>query len=150
MICTANICRSPVAEALMQKKISEHRFTLQVSSAGIKALNNRPADTMAQRLLLERGIDLSLHRSKAISSSLLLSSDLILVMEQWHTLQLEHFLPSVCGRVFRLGQWKEYDILDPFQRGRPSYENALELIELGIEDWLQNLGLKPSSEVSQT
>jgi protein-tyrosine phosphatase len=70
-VCVGNICRSPMAAALLA-----HRFSVRgggaasVESAGVAALVGRPADSLAVDLLRERGIDLSAHRARQLTPEL--------------------------------------------------------------------------------
>ena len=62
-VCTANICRSPMAQGLLEHALPQ----AQVRSAGLGALVGMPADAAAVRLMQERGIDISAHRATQIS-----------------------------------------------------------------------------------
>lgn len=135
IICTGNICRSPMAEALMAQQVAQLSLPAQISSAGLSALSGHPADPMAQRLLQEKGLDLSAHRGRQATTELLLAADLILTMESWQVKKIQYILPSLCGRIHRLGKWGEYDIFDPFQKTLDHFSRALALIEQGVKDW---------------
>ena len=53
--------------------------------------------------------------------------------------QVEFNYPGTCGRVHRLGKWGGYDVPDPFQRPKPVFEQALALIEQGVDEWYRKL-----------
>jgi protein-tyrosine phosphatase len=128
-----------MGEALLAATLAKVAPEVSVSSAGIAALVNLPADNMAQELMHERGHDLSRHRARQATSQILLEADLILTMETRHQQKIEDMLPSVRGRVHRLGKWSGFDITDPYQRPRFAFEQALALIEQGVQDWQRKL-----------
>lgn len=139
IICIGNICRSPIAEALLAVAVQKTHPEVVVSSAGLGALVGRPADPMSQELMTAHGIDISAHRARQISPELVFNSDLILTMSTEQTRQLEQQYPGACGRVHRLGKWGEYDIPDPYKRPKTAFEQAFILIEQGINEWHRKL-----------
>lgn len=140
VVCMGNICRSPMAEALLRHQLSEKVDGLNISSAGITAMVNHPAALLAQEIMLEKkGINISSHRARQIDFNLLSQADLILVMELAQQKQIEFKFPSICGRVQRLGMWGGFDIPDPYQRPKQIFEQTLALIEHCTNDWLQRL-----------
>ena len=76
-VCIGNICRSPMAEGLLTAKLPN----IHISSAGTGALVGRPADTQAQKLMLQHGIDISRHVAQQVNKLICSQADLILVMD---------------------------------------------------------------------
>ncbi|MCA1766273.1 MAG: low molecular weight phosphotyrosine protein phosphatase [Desulfobulbaceae bacterium] len=136
-VCTGNICRSPMAEILLGERLKEEG--VEVSSAGLMALVGHPADPLAIALLAERGLDATGHRARQITTEIATGAELILVMELWQQRDLEKSIPQVKGRVFRLGHWRKFDIIDPYRRGRESFAEALAAIDRGINNWIEVL-----------
>ena len=139
IICIGNICRSPMGEALFGQKLKDYPTEIKVSSAGIGALVGKPADKLAQELMLQRHLDISTHRARQVSAEILFDADIIFTMDSRQQKQIEGNLPSIRGRIHRLGNWGGYDIPDPYQRPKEAFEQALMLIDQGIEDWCQRL-----------
>ncbi len=140
VVCIGNICRSPVAEALLKAAlINKGKKNYNISSAGIGALVGHQPDQYACELMLERGIDISSYQATQINQRMIVNSDLILVMEMAHKELIEHKEPSAKGKVFRLGQWGGFDIADPYRQERKVFENAVMLIEKGVNDWVTKL-----------
>jgi protein-tyrosine phosphatase len=138
IVCTGNICRSPMAEALLARQLSAHP-QMSVTSAGIGALVGYPADETAQELLLEQGIDISTHRARQLTGAMLRQVDLVLVMETGQKRAIEMIDPSARGKIYRLGEWGRFDIPDPYRQPREAFEESLRLIQRGVTDWSAKL-----------
>lgn len=135
-----NICRSPMAEALLRKALSENKLgNCRISSAGLGALVGHKADDKACQLMKARGLDISEHRACQLNSEMVRQSELILVMEWGHRLDIENKEPSAKGKVFRLGEWGNYDIADPYRMDIKAFELALAQIEQGVKQWVNKL-----------
>lgn len=139
VICVGNICRSPMAEALFAEKLKNKIPQINVSSAGLGALVGRPADKLAQELMQHRLIDISGHRARQATPEIVFASDIIFTMTSGQQQELEGNLPSIRGRVHRLGKWDGIDVPDPYQRPKEAFEQALLLIDQGVEDWCGKL-----------
>ncbi len=139
VVCIGNICRSPIAEALLQKKFNTKGQKTQVSSAGLGALVNYPADETSQELMLKKGIDISTHRARQLTPELVFASDFIITMTTDQTKELERLYPGAKGRVYRLGHWGEFDVVDPYKRPKAIFEQACALIEQGVDEWYDKL-----------
>lgn len=135
MVCTGNICRSPMAAALLHAR----RPDLAVASAGVAALVGEPPPPEAVELMAARGLDISGHRARQLDAGLVRGFDLLLVMEQGQADWVTRSFPFSRGRVQRLGRWREHDIADPFRRPREAYAAALADIEACLQDWLDRI-----------
>jgi protein-tyrosine phosphatase len=134
-VCIGNICRSPMAEGFLRTQLPG----VLVESAGISALNGQSADDLAIQLMAERGIDISWHRSRQLTSSLCRQADLILVMSEHQKLRIEFAHPFTRGRVYRLPQQDELDIADPYGMGPRHFEQCCEQIYHGAMAWSEQI-----------
>ena len=134
-LCIGNICRSPLAEALLAHELPEHT----VWSAGLGALVGKPADPLSVEVAAAHGLDIRAHRAQQVTSWLCQQVQLIMVMEQAHKAQLEQQFPMVRGKVFSLGQFGQFDIADPYQQPIEAFDTAYAAIAQGVADWLPRI-----------
>lgn len=130
-LCIGNICRSPIAEALLAREFPDKT----VWSAGLGALIGKPADPLSVEIAAEHGLDLSAHRGQQLAGWMCQKAELILVMEQSHKAALEQQYPLTRGKVFRLGEIGKFDIPDPYRNPRQAFESAYADIARGVADW---------------
>ena len=84
-VCTGNTCRSPMAEAIARRAISERAIPgVTVGSAGAAAPDGAPASTGARRVAAEAGLNLEPHRSTALTETVIAAADLVLCMDDFH------------------------------------------------------------------
>jgi protein-tyrosine-phosphatase len=89
-VCTGNTCRSAMAEAITRKIAVERGLAdLDVASGGTSAWDSAPASDGALLVAMERGMDLSEHRSQNLTPELVHSSDIILAMGPHHLERIE-------------------------------------------------------------
>ncbi len=89
-VCTGNTCRSPMAEGILKKLLAERGMkNIQVSSAGISALDGYPAALFAIEAAKVWEINLEEHYSRKLTPDMLKESDLILVMSKEHLKHIE-------------------------------------------------------------
>jgi len=138
IVCTGNICRSPMAEVLLVHRFRDRRVPVVVESAGISALVGCPADPLAQQVMAERDFDLTAHRARQLTPELARTFEIVLVMEASQQRAVEALDPSARGRVHRIGRVGKFDVPDPYRRGRDAFEKAFTLIQRGIGE-LENL-----------
>lgn len=137
VVCTGNICRSPIAEALLRARAMH---VMEVCSAGTHAVVGAPADPLAVQVAREHGLDLETHRGQQATLPLLTAMDLILTLNQSHSDWLNRSYPQLRGRVHKLLKWRQNaDIADPYRKPEAAFERAFDEIEMGVEDWLPRL-----------
>jgi protein-tyrosine phosphatase len=112
---------------------------MDVRSAGLGALVGNPADPIAVELMRERGIDIARHRAVQVNRSMCLESDLILVMDDEQRQRLQKMYPQTHGRVFRIGQYADLDVPDPYRQPTQAFRTALSILDESVEHWKQRI-----------
>jgi len=127
-----------MAEALLRDAL-RGKEEVVVESAGLGALVGEPASEFSVELMQERSLDISGHRAQQLTPELVTRADLILVMESGHRRAIDADEPTARGKVYRLGEWQDIEIPDPYRQPREAFEETLELIDKGVADWVERL-----------
>lgn len=135
-VCSGNTCRSPLAEAFA-RKIAERRgiTDLRVSSAGTNAWDNFPATDEALLVGMERGVDLTGHRSRKITPAIISEADLIFVMTPGHLEQVKQM--GGRGKVHVVDEYASgtphEGIVDPYGGNLDAYRETADILEAELE-----------------
>lgn len=136
-VCTGNLCRSPMAEALFRHRMGDHSGW-QAESAGTFAALGHPASENAVLALKELGIDLSGHRSQPLTAELVEEADLIVVMTAEHRFHLLEVFPEVGNRVFLIKSFGTSkvpaDVSDPYGGSLNTYMRIRDEIDRALSD----------------
>jgi protein-tyrosine-phosphatase len=95
-VCTANICRSPMAEKLLMHALAAQEPPLreiQVTSSGVSAVNGQGASGNSVQALASVGLDLKTHRSKQITARAMSGSLAVFCMTETHRRILRDYFP---------------------------------------------------------
>lgn len=101
VVCTGNICRSPMAEALLRAEAAAAGLDVQVASVGMHAVTG-PADPQAARVMAARGIDIGEHRARQFQPVDATSADLVVAMERAHVIEIVADASAALGHTFTL------------------------------------------------
>lgn len=149
-VCTGNTCRSPLAEGLFRKLLSEKLKCSQdelydrgylVTSAGISAAPGAPASPESIEIAAGYGVDLQTHQSQPLTDRLLQQADHIYAMTRGHHEAIVQSHPEVSGRVELLAR-DQSDIPDPLGGGIEDYEYCEREIERNLRAILDEMELK--------
>lgn len=136
VICTGNICRSPIAERLLRQALPDKKC----DSAGMGALVNHPADPSAIEVMENHGLSLDNHLGVQFTAELGRKYDLILVMEKLHQEQISRISPEVRGKTMLLGHWMgQTEIPDPYRKSQEAFEAVYQLIDQACQSWMKKL-----------
>ena len=139
IVCTGNICRSPMAEVLLRQQLGLAGHDAMIQSAGTDALIGSPADEPACSLMRCRALDMSAHRAIQVNQDLTRWAELILVMQAHHRDSVLALDPTARGKTFLLGHWSGEEIPDPYERGDEVYARVLQMIERAVEAWTRKI-----------
>jgi len=126
VVCTGNICRSPMALGMLRHLIPQRfKDIVTVSSAGTEALHGNQPTAFAMQAMKHYGIDISDHRARSLNRSMVAEADLILAMEQYHLKIIRRMQLFGTGKAHLLSRFdnsrKPYDIQDPVGGGLDLY-----------------------------
>jgi low molecular weight protein-tyrosine phosphatase len=156
-VCTANICRSPMAEGvfrtLAQRAGLEKAFT--IASAGTTGIHAGEAPTPAAiEAAARRGYDISGQRSRAVSKEDIAAADYVLAMDRSHMADLRWLAPrdkAECLQMFTKFSPMPgiLDVQDPYGGTQQDYERALDLIEAGCKGLLAALTQEAKAAIAR-
>lgn len=132
-VCTGNTCRSPLAEAAARKFAAERGIEdITFASAGTSALGGGGASDGAILVGIERGLDLSSHRSQPLTRELVSECGLILGLSEQHV-ALAVDMGGV-GKTFLLDHFaseglSSHPVADPFGQDIEAYREAADDID---------------------
>lgn len=135
VVCVGNICRSPMAEALLKQRFPNK----VIDSAGVGALVGHPADPAALEIMSQQRIDITNHLAKQIDEQLAKKVDLIFTMSDGQTKWIEERWPFCRGKTFKLGHWTDKDIADPYKHEISAFETAYQDIVDGLDQWADKI-----------
>ncbi|MDI3503201.1 MAG: hypothetical protein PWP64_137 [Candidatus Cloacimonadota bacterium] len=148
-VCTANICRSPIAEKLFRKMIQEHNLSLSCDSCGLLE-GGHMMSLPALQLLMENGItEAQEHVSKQITQQMVAASWLVLTMEERQRNFLREANPDSRHKILTLNEITGYegDIDDPYESDIEVYQKTYQIIEERLQILLDKIMNKKISLV---
>jgi protein-tyrosine phosphatase len=147
-VCTANICRSPMAAAWFRQRAATSGLPqVTVDSAGLLDLEGRAAAPEVVALLRPLGCDLRTHRSRGIRPADLASADLVLAMELAHLEVLHARFPEAADKVLLLRAFEDGpepragapDLEDPMGGPPAAYQAAFDRVRACVEGLVLHL-----------
>ena len=136
MVCTANICRSPMAAGLLLHLLKQHGLAKQVrvDSAGIRAIKGYRPDPRAQEAVKKIGVDIGSMRARSIKNEDYSNFDLILCMDEVHYVALREQCPEEHRHKIVLimdfaPQNDQREVPDPYFGNASGFERVRGLLE---------------------
>lgn len=149
-VCTGNICRSPMAEYMMRKRLGPDSGW-KVMSAGVSALEGAPATPAAVTALREIGVNGGGHRSRPLDRELVDAASVIVVMTAAHRERVESLYPDAKEKTFVLRSFDPtagaVDIDDPIGMPGAVYAECRDSIESALPGLQEFLDRLPSGSV---
>jgi protein-tyrosine-phosphatase len=141
-VCTGNTCRSPLAEALARRDAQQRGINVSFASAGVGAAIGSPANDGAILVGLERGVDLSRHRSRPLLPAAVTDDTIVLAMAPAHVAGARAMAGN--ARVFLLDEYGSHgssmrEVADPYGGELSDYRIAADTIESMLDPVLDRL-----------
>ncbi len=148
MLCTGNICRSPIAEGWLRTHVDQADLSgqIRVDSAGTTDYHvGEPPDRRAQQLMRARGIEIGGLRARKLCIADLEQFDYLLAMDNGHLSLLQHCAQQVHspGKIHRImvfsPGWKLQEVPDPYYGGQRGVIQVVDMLEAASRGFLTHL-----------
>lgn len=145
MVCLGNICRSPIADGLLRKKVRELNLEIEVDSAGTSSHHKGEApDARMTEVAKSMGTDISFLKSRPITQSDLDYFDVIYTMDRdnyWNVYDLcktdeqkEKIIP-ILDLIF---PEENKSVPDPYYGGREGFVNVYKMLDEATDVIIKN------------
>ena len=105
IVCTGNICRSPMAEKLLQARLSAAGIPTIVTSAGTRAVVDHPMTDEAAFLATRYGAEPTLHAAQQLTAENIAAADLVLTATREHRGEVISLHPRANRYAYTLNQF---------------------------------------------
>lgn len=143
-VCTGNICRSPLGEAIFRQRAAEAGLAdrFEIDSAGTHGWHEgEQADPRARRVGQRRGAPVT-SVARAVAAADFERFDLILAMDRGHLRELRRRCPPpLRDRIRLMREWddSEDDVPDPYYDGEEAFERVFEMLDVCCRNLLVEL-----------
>ena len=136
MVCLGNICRSPLAEGILQEKVNKAGLNWVVDSAGTNQYHTGdPPHPLSQKVALANGIDITQQRARRFTTEDLNQFDKIYALAG----DVLKDIQRITGSKFDSSKvdlllneqypGKNLDVPDPYYGGEPDFHEVFELLD---------------------
>ncbi|MFP1682978.1 low molecular weight protein-tyrosine-phosphatase [Alloalcanivorax sp. C16-1] len=146
-VCLGNICRSPTAEAVFRRRVTdaglEARIHIDSAGTGDWHIGKAP-DRRASAAAAQRGYQLDRLRARQVSAEDFRRFDLILAMDDNNLADLQALRPADDDALLArfldvLGEDGPHEVPDPYYGGDDGFDQVLNLVEKASDLWLERL-----------
>jgi len=147
MVCTANYCRSPMAEGMLRHELIERGLSqhIRVDSAGTHVSRNgqRP-DIRAQQSVLTAGLDITGLRSRSIQPVDFVEFDYVLVMDEGNFQSVVKLCPGEYRHKLAMimafaPQAGVTEVPDPYYSNKAGFQQVYTFLEQAISGLVDSI-----------
>ena len=147
VVCTGNICRSPMGHVVLESALSAAGVEVRVESYGTGGWHvGDPMDSRAAAVLTDAGYDATRHRAAQFTAALTDRHDLVLAMDGSHVRELL----DLGVAPDRLLLWRDFDpdgsgdVDDPYYSRGEAFLRVLEVCERTADEIVRELKGRPT------
>ncbi len=144
-VCTANICRSPIARAIFDALAKDKGLPFCAESAGTEALEGRPMSENAVAALEEAGIYPGPHSSRRVSEAMVDGAELVLAMTPQHAATVRRLGGNPVEGIHALPEYtmglQGEGIPDPYGLTMATYRSTLRQLYEHVERVVSRLNV---------
>jgi protein-tyrosine phosphatase len=156
MVCLGNICRSPLAEGILQEKARAAGLNWVVDSAGTNGYHTgEPPHRLSQKVARLNGIDISGQRSRDFRPEDFADYDLILAMAS----DVMYEMKKIAGKAYdptrtdllmnALQPGRNLDVPDPWYGGEDGYHHVFDMISKACDGLIRKLSVHGAATTSE-
>jgi len=141
MVCLGNICRSPLAQGILEHKVSQRKLGWEIDSAGTSAYHiGNPPDLRSIKIASDHNIDISSQQARQIISKDLEVYDHILVMDSTNYQNVKALISdeSQAGKINHILNYvypeQNRAVPDPYYDG--SFAEVYELLDAATDAFI--------------
>lgn len=151
ILCTGNMCRSPMAEALMRDRLAARGVAARVFSRGLAAPEGRAPHPFALAAAAHFHVPIAADkRATSVNPVDFQVASVVLVMDNGQRHQVQQRYPAAGGKTFLLGHWQGgQEFPDPLREPESVFLAQWPLMRAACDAWLDHLlaaGLLPEPE----
>lgn len=140
VVCSGNICRSPVAAAMLQEIFPDKTVRSAGLAVDASGLSGREIDANARKVAETEGLVCPPHSASQLTSSMVTQADVILVMEAHHRRDIAQRFPVALAKTFLLGNWLEkQEIDDPYRKSEEAFVYIHRHLAQSCNSWIGKL-----------
>ncbi|MFP9099736.1 low molecular weight protein-tyrosine-phosphatase [Flavobacterium sp. RHBU_24] len=134
MVCLGNICRSPLAEGILQSKLPADKFLVDSAGTGNWHAGDGP-DRRSVSTAKGRGLDISRQRARQIKKSDFTEFNHIYVMDSSNLRDVTALAPDAAAKakvklmMDEIFPGQKVDVPDPYYGGQEGFENVYDMLD---------------------